>query len=80
MRNAFLMQLFSRIPDVEPTALLPVPLERRGRPEEIAALVSYLAYQDSGYVTGATIDIDAGKCWVDVFPERAASSFRQWRS
>lgn len=36
------------------------PLSRVGRPEEIAGLVSYLAGDDSRYVTGASLTIDGG--------------------
>ncbi|MET0744099.1 MAG: SDR family oxidoreductase [Microvirga sp.] len=37
-----------------------IPLGRVGRPEEIAALASYLASEDSGYMTGASLTIDGG--------------------
>ncbi len=37
-----------------------VPLGRVGQPREIAALVSYLAGQDSGYMTGSSLTIDGG--------------------
>jgi NAD(P)-dependent dehydrogenase (short-subunit alcohol dehydrogenase family) len=33
---------------------------RFGRPDDIAALVAFLASDESGYITGATIDIDGG--------------------
>jgi 3-oxoacyl-[acyl-carrier protein] reductase len=37
-----------------------VPVKRIGRPEEVAALVCFLASPDAGYVTGATYDINGG--------------------
>jgi NAD(P)-dependent dehydrogenase (short-subunit alcohol dehydrogenase family) len=36
------------------------PTGRLGQPEEVAALVAYLAGGDAGYVTGQTIGIDGG--------------------
>jgi 3-oxoacyl-[acyl-carrier protein] reductase len=35
-------------------------IKRYGRPEEIAALVSYLASPEAAYITGAGIKIDGG--------------------
>ena len=37
-----------------------VPVGRIGRPEEIAAGVLFLASNEAGYVTGATLDINGG--------------------
>jgi glucose 1-dehydrogenase len=37
-----------------------IPLGRPGEPEEVAALVSYLASDDASYVTGASILVDGG--------------------
>lgn len=37
-----------------------VPVGRIGRPEEIAAAVSYLTSKDAGFVTGTTIAVDGG--------------------
>ena len=37
-----------------------VPLGRFGEPEEVAALVAFLASKDSSYITGETISINGG--------------------
>ncbi|HEV3407798.1 MAG TPA: glucose 1-dehydrogenase [Gaiellaceae bacterium] len=37
-----------------------VPLGRTGRPEEVAALVSYLVSDEAAYVTGTSVLIDGG--------------------
>jgi 3-oxoacyl-[acyl-carrier protein] reductase len=37
-----------------------IPLKRVGQPEEIAALASYLASAEAGYMTGASLTIDGG--------------------
>ena len=40
--------------------LAAIPVGRLGRPEEVAALVSFLASDDAGYITGATLDVNGG--------------------
>ncbi|WP_069167156.1 3-oxoacyl-ACP reductase FabG1 [Nocardia altamirensis] len=37
-----------------------VPLKRVGQPEDVAAVVSFLASEDSRYVTGAVLPVDGG--------------------
>ncbi len=44
----------------EATLKKQVPLGRFGEPEEVAALVAFLASNDSAYITGETISINGG--------------------
>lgn len=37
-----------------------IPVGRMGQPDEIVALVSYLACPEAGYMTGASLTIDGG--------------------
>ena len=37
-----------------------IPMRRFGRPEEIAALVRFLACPEAGYITGSVIKVDGG--------------------
>ena len=46
--------------DIAKIMLPTIPLGRYGRVEEIAALASFLASDESSYITGTTIDIDGG--------------------
>ncbi len=37
-----------------------IPMQRHGRPEEIAALIAHLASEDAGFTTGQAIPVDGG--------------------
>jgi 3-oxoacyl-[acyl-carrier protein] reductase len=47
-------------PDRIEAMLKNLPVGRVGRPEEVAALVSFLVSDDAGYITGATLDVNGG--------------------
>jgi acetoacetyl-CoA reductase len=46
--------------DIRQAIIDTVPMKRLGKPEEIGAAVSYLASENAGYVTGATINVNGG--------------------
>ncbi|HZX49531.1 MAG TPA: SDR family NAD(P)-dependent oxidoreductase [Candidatus Paceibacterota bacterium] len=37
-----------------------IPMKRMGRPEEVAAMVVFLASEEASYITGATLYVDGG--------------------
>lgn len=41
-------------------ALQAIPLQRYGKPEEVAGVISFLASEDAGYISGAVIPVDGG--------------------
>ena len=48
--------------DVLNTKILPhIPVGRRGKPEEVAGLIIYLASAEAAFVTGANIAINGGQ-------------------
>jgi glucose 1-dehydrogenase len=47
-------------PKMEKSLMHEIPLNRWGKPEEIAGLAVYLASDEAGYVTGSTYFIDGG--------------------
>jgi acetoacetyl-CoA reductase len=48
--------------DVMENKILPqIPLGRLGEPDEVAALVAYLASEEAGFVTGANLAINGGQ-------------------
>lgn len=42
----------------------PVPMGRAGTPEEVAAMVGFLAGRDAGFVTGQTISVNGGSTMI----------------
>lgn len=40
-----------------------IPLNRMGKPEDVAAMVAFLASSDADYITGSTFFVDGGLLW-----------------
>jgi NAD(P)-dependent dehydrogenase (short-subunit alcohol dehydrogenase family) len=53
-------QLLDNAPDLEEQTLAQLPFPRVGRPEDVAALVAYLASDDAGFINGQVIRCDGG--------------------
>ena len=47
-------------PEIEKLLMAEIPLNRWGKPEEVAGLAVYLASDEASYVTGSTFFIDGG--------------------
>jgi 3-oxoacyl-[acyl-carrier protein] reductase len=52
-------QMISKIPHLEEYKKK-IPMERFGRPEEVAGVVSFLVSEDASYITGHTISVNGG--------------------
>ncbi len=50
-------------PDKLNALLQNIPLKRLGKPEDVAAMVAFLASSESDYVTGTTFVVDGGLLW-----------------
>jgi NAD(P)-dependent dehydrogenase (short-subunit alcohol dehydrogenase family) len=51
----------AQIPQEAIAAMLArIPLKRMGKPEEVAAMVVFLASEEASYITGATFYVDGG--------------------
>jgi len=49
-----------RTPEQNRQRLQLVPMKRMGTADEVASLVLFLLYEESGYITGAEVAIDGG--------------------
>jgi acetoacetyl-CoA reductase len=47
-------------PDVREQIIASIPMGRLAKPEEVAAVVAFLASEEAGYITGANISVNGG--------------------
>jgi len=60
--------------DIREAAIERIPAGRTGKPEEVAALVAFLASPIAGYINGAAIPIDGGTALNQVSLTRTSHS------
>ena len=60
LRNRTAQQLGISVEEAMKLAEKDIPLGRLGQPEELAAVVAFLASRQGGYITGASIPVDGG--------------------
>lgn len=56
-----IMQQIGLDDNLEKQLLNSIPLSRLGRPEEVAAMISFLAGEDAAFITGANFLVDGGQ-------------------
>ncbi|RUR10737.1 acetoacetyl-CoA reductase [Legionella septentrionalis] len=53
--------LSSLKPEILSSIIAQIPIGRLGRTEEVAAAVAFLAHPESGFITGANLDVNGGQ-------------------
>lgn len=48
-------------PDILQSIIADIPVGRLGKPEDIAHAIAFLASKDSGFITGANLDVNGGQ-------------------
>ncbi len=63
IKTPFMTQTFVDRPELEKEWSALVPMRRFGEPEEIAAMVVFLASDDARFITGQNYSVDGGRTW-----------------